>query len=853
MTLVFLEPAYLWLLCAIPLFWFLPRRATWGHAIVRTAVVAALVFTLARPALLETREDVHHVIVQDLSDSVRDDAVPAIRAAVKAHLSSLPERAPRTLVVLGGDRPPIDESTTPVDDNAPRVISSSSISDALATAARLVPNEALGAVTVVSDGDAVDANWGDAIRQLAERRIPVHAIEVDPTDDDVYPCGIRSTPPLRVGQIARVAVDVVGRADEIVVTLVADDDVLARSAATACPGHATIALEFEPAEAGIIDVEARVEVVSGVDADADNNRFPSSLAIQEPIRAFYLAERLVDSRSRMSDLIGRGVELAEPSAAQLATLARDPEGLAAYDLVIIDDRPAESIPRPVQEAIVRAVQNEGVGLFYAGGKSAFGTGGYFDTPIASILPVEMVQKEEKRDPSTTLVVIIDTSGSMGGERVQLAKECARLAIRRLLPHDKVGIVEFYGTKQWAAPIQSAANAIDIQRAINRLDAGGGTVILPAIEEAFYAMQNVQTRYKHVLVLTDGGVEAGDFETLTRRMTAKGINVSTVLVGGDAHSEFLVDIANWGKGHFYAASNRFNIPEILLKQPSTSKIPPYRPGVHPVSFGGASGWWGDIARPDAPQLAGYVETRSRPGAHVIIETTEEHHPVLTSWRHGLGRVTALATEPVGDGTESWSEWNGYGSWLLRVLSRTAREHPQPFAWTIERDRRGARVIARRLTARRHLPRAERLRDDGTAQELEFEERAPGLFTARLLEEAAVRNMARATLRLQVSATDWPGGAAHLVSPAWHAAAPERNVDPRRSLDLALLASTTGGTHRELAAVTGFRALPGGDGAELRLMRCWPWCLLFALAAYLGDLLVRRWPQRRAAARTTGAAP
>ena len=126
-------------------------------------------------------------------------------------------------------------------------------------------------------------------------------------------------------------------------------------------------------------------------------------------------------------------------------------------------------------------------------KSAFGTGGYFETPIASVLPVEMIQKEEKRDPSTTLVVIVDTSGSMSGERVQLAKECARLAIRRLLPHDKVGIVEFYGTKQWAAPIQSAANAIDIQRALNRLDAGGGTVILPAIEEAFYALQNVDRK------------------------------------------------------------------------------------------------------------------------------------------------------------------------------------------------------------------------------------------------------------------------------------------------------------------------------------------------------------------------
>ena len=175
---------------------------------------------------------------------------------------------------------------------------------------------------------------------------------------------------------------------------------------------------------------------------------------------------------KLSSLLGAGVELQTPSMARLEELARDADGLDSFDLVMIDDRPAESIPEEIQESLIDAVQNDGLGLFYSGGKAVFGMGGYFDTPVASVLPVEMLQKEEKRDPSTTLVVIIDTSGSMSGERVQLAKECARLAIRRLLPHDKVGIVEFYGTKQWAAPIQSAANAIDIQRAINRMDAGG---------------------------------------------------------------------------------------------------------------------------------------------------------------------------------------------------------------------------------------------------------------------------------------------------------------------------------------------------------------------------------------------
>ena len=46
----------------------------------------------------------------------------------------------------------------------------------------------------------------------------------------------------------------------------------------------------------------------------------------------------------------------------------------------------------------------------SGGRSSFGSG-WHDRPIETLLPVELVQKEEKRDPSTSLVIVIDTSGS----------------------------------------------------------------------------------------------------------------------------------------------------------------------------------------------------------------------------------------------------------------------------------------------------------------------------------------------------------------------------------------------------------------------------------------------------------
>ena len=310
--------------------------------------------------------------------------------------------------------------------------------------------------------------------------------------------------------------------------------------------------------------------------------FERCVPVDDPLRVAYLGARVQGAPARLGELLGDGFEITA-------------DGVEGADVVLLDDRPARSVPAERQQSLASAVAEGRAGLVMAGGEASFGPGGYHEEPLEELLPVEFVQTEEKRDPSTTLVVIIDTSGSMGGNRVQLAKEVSRLAIRRLLPHDKVGLVEFYGAKRWAVPIQPASNSIEIERALNRLDAGG-TVILPAIEEAYYGLKNVRTRYKHVLILTDGGVETGAFEPLLRRMADDGMNVSTVLIGPDAHSEFLVNIANWGQGRFYSVPNRFNLPEILLKQPASAKLPAYRPQATAVRARGGASWWGrDRAR------------------------------------------------------------------------------------------------------------------------------------------------------------------------------------------------------------------------------------------------------------------
>ena len=823
----FLQPTLL-LLCVVALLpWVGPLRTRdRAHALLRSLALLLIVFAAARPVSRAVDGGVHRVVVIDRTESVTEQADGTARELLTAAIAErLPEES-FSVVELGGDGRPALEAIKGVERRTVMDAGGSSLGRALEAALRGIPDGACDAsVTVLSDGLATDdpggAHWAAALADAAARGVSVEWTALDGAAGDLRPVGLDVVGVTgRVGQQVNLDVTLVGGGQVVSCALIGPEGELDRAEGIAVNGRTRLRLGFEPEVAGFMDLAVEVTVTDGADPVGGDLRMERTLCVQDPTRVLYLGDRVAGGGAALADLVGGGFQVDVADGMPTA------ESLDRAELVVLDDRPATAVPEAWQEELVQRVSSGRVGLLAAGGDAAFGPGGFHDQPLEEILPVEFVQKEEKRDPSTTLVVIIDTSGSMGGNRVQLAKEVARLSIRRLLPHDKVGLVEFYGAKRWAVPIQPASNSIEIERALNRLDAGGGTVILPAIEEAYYGLKNVRTRFKHVMILTDGGVETGAFEPLLRRMAQEGMNVSTVLIGSDAHSEFLVGLANWGQGRFYSVPNRFNLPEILLKQPASAKLPAYRPGVVQVRARGGAAWWGEVDPDSTPPLGGYVETRARPGAERVLETVDEGHPILASWRYGLGRVSAMTTEPTGPGTEPWQGWDGYGELMARALARTASDTAAPFAFRLDRDPDGALLVAeRRAAAAGARPAAERVVEGADEPDrLAFEQVSPDRFEVRL----PVRQ--DEGLRVLAGAADRPARE-RLALDALSGAGRELQVDP-----------VVAGQLR--AALAASPAAAGGadrTGGVVTLRELSPWLAFFALLAYLLDIAYRRWPR------------
>jgi len=833
----FAAPGFLFLGLLALLLWVGPLAARDArHGALRTAAFLLAVLALAQPHRLAADDGAHRVVALDRSASV----APGARDAAVAAVAGLPAPGGQDRLTVVDLAPP---GAAPVDaPEGARVVrvpaeGRSDLGALLDAVAREVPAGAAraGALLITDGLGTDDARGSDSLlarADLAARGVPVDLALVEPLEGDLRAVGLDLRGAARVGREVVAVARVEGGGQVVTVTLADEEGELARADGVVADGEVRVPLVLAPRAAGFVDVRLTVEVTDGADPRGGDLVLERTIAVDDPMRVAYLGERVEGGAERLGALLGDGFEVVPCEPGDLAP------GAAAHGaaVVVVDDRPAASLDEGVQQGLVAAVEAGARGLVMAGGEASFGPGGYHDLPLEAALPVEFVQKEEKRDPSTTLVVIIDTSGSMGGNRVQLAKEVSRLAIRRLLPHDKVGLVEFYGAKRWAVPIQPASNSIEIERALNRLDAGGGTVILPAIEEAYYGLKNVRTRYKHVLILTDGGVESGAFEPLVRRMADEGMTVSTVLVGPEAHSEFLFNIANWGRGRFYNVPNRFNLPEILLKQPATAKLPAYRPGVVQIRAQGGESWWGEIEREELPPLSGYVETRRRPGAEVLVETADEGHPVLATWRYGAGRVSALTTEPTGPGTEGWRDWSGQGELLARVVERTAAEDPSGFRLRAVREPGGALVVLQSTRPSPSSAPGVRVGRGPDAAELALVRVAPDRWQAHVEWDG------RTPLCVEARAGGAP--AARAVLPAHVGAASELQVPASAARALADRLGPLG-ARVDLASLPeeGVRVAALDGAAAPRVRHLAPLLALLALLAYVADIALRRSPAAR----------
>ena len=192
----------------------------------------------------------------------------------------------------------------------------------------------------------------------------------------------------------------------------------------------------------------------------------------------------------------------------------------------------------------------------------------------------------------------------------------------------------------------------------------------ALDEAYLALREVDAKYKHAILLSDGHSHKGDFEGIMSRLVGESITVSCIAVGEDADRNLLKSIAERGGGRSFYTTDPNDIPQIFTKDAmaaSRSAIvrKSFRPQVFRAHQSVRSIDWRDV-----PRLNGYVITTPKSTAELVL-VTESGDPLFATWRFGLGKAAAFTSDASNRWAADWVRWSEFGKFWVQVLRDTMR--------------------------------------------------------------------------------------------------------------------------------------------------------------------------------------
>ncbi len=167
------------------------------------------------------------------------------------------------------------------------------------------------------------------------------------------------------------------------------------------------------------------------------------------------------------------------------------------------------------------------------------------------LRADAADRARERAP-LSIAVVLDTSGSMSGEKIIQAKEAVIALIRDLRDDDEIAFVRYAGDSELVQPLARAgAVRSSLIGRVQAIEASGGTSIAPALAQGLRALDDAgRGRVKRVVLASDGldGTRAQS-EAIARQSAGRGVTVSSMGIGLDFDESYMGSVAKAGHGNF----------------------------------------------------------------------------------------------------------------------------------------------------------------------------------------------------------------------------------------------------------------------------------------------------------------
>ena len=716
------QPHYLWLLIILPVLVWTSFRAMSALGPMRrlvaiafrTIVCAAIIAAIAGVQLVWTTDRVTVMYLLDQSESIpgerRLQMLDFVAKSVSQHRDSA--REDRAGVIVFGRNAAIE--VPPFEDDVPLLRTTESdfgrtdatnLEEALELAHASMPEDSRRRIVIVTDGNETLGNAKAVAERLALSGIGIDVVPAPLSDGaDVLVEKIDLPGDIRKGQPfeARVVISNYAASDgngvtkgrlSITRSSGGEDQLLLDEEVELAPGKNVIPLRHTIDQPAPFTFNAKFTPGSpSDDAQTQNNEAAAYTYVRGQGRVLLIEPAatpgeysLIVEQLRKADI----EVVVQPTNSLFGSLAE----LQAFDAVILAGVPrtsgesADSLTHFSDDQIqmlVRNTQQLGAGLMMIGGPDSLGAGGWTRTPIEEAMPVDFEIKNTKVVAIGALMLVIDSSGSMDGEKMSLSKTAAREAIKALSPTDSIGVITFDGETREIVPLQRIGGRSHILPLISKIQPGGGTVMFPAMQKGFRELRKSDASVKHMIVMTDGQTAPDDFQTLTREMKNAGITVTSVAIGADADVNLMRQIASSGGGKLFHVLSPRAIPQVVMREA--------RRVSRPLIYENSEGFKPNVEIPHAilsglektvPPISGFV--MSTPKDNPLVQTIlssplpqGQENPVLSVWQYGLGRTAVLATDGGQRWASSWTQWPEHEKlfsqlvrWLMRPTGDTGK--------------------------------------------------------------------------------------------------------------------------------------------------------------------------------------
>jgi Ca-activated chloride channel family protein len=174
-----------------------------------------------------------------------------------------------------------------------------------------------------------------------------------------------------------------------------------------------------------------------------------------------------------------------------------------------------------------------------------------------------------------MVVVLDTSGSMEGEKLREAKSAVKELVRTMRDEDDIAFVHYSHFAEVVEPLRRVGDVRqELSAAVDRLSASGGTAIPLGLEMGMRQLDEglarsesrIGQRVRRVVLVSDGlDSSRARSEGLAQTAAVGGVTISTMGIGLDFDEAYMGAVARSGHGNFGFVNDGPTLTAFLKKE------------------------------------------------------------------------------------------------------------------------------------------------------------------------------------------------------------------------------------------------------------------------------------------------